>query len=271
MKIWIVESDNRNVEALYIDHYEIIEKYIIPNFKGRRIDDWEAIKVERAGRKRKCDVYRFVSGHLVVSERAVQILQPLMSDKVQILPIDYEGTKTLYVLNVINVVDCLDYEKSKIRRMRDGTVSEIDEFAFDYSKVSQHDIFKIPEKIWSTVFVSDKFKATVEENGLIGFKFTEVWDSDEKAVQERKRRYQEKLEEIRRMDGPEYTFDEAIKLLDQGKAFVSDQWKLQKNKKGDIVLGRLVESTCEYLFLVVAYFPPILITYKWKETEPSDV
>ena len=197
--------------------------------------------------------------------------QPFMSDKVQILPIDYEGTKTLYVLNVINVVDCLDYEKSKIRRFSDGTVSEIDEFAFDYSKVSQHDIFKIPEKIWSTVFVSDKFKATVEENGLIGFKFTEVWDSDEKAVQERKRRYQEKLAEIRRIYGPEYTFDEAIKLLDQGKAFVSDQWKLQKNKKGDIVLGRLVESTCEYLFLVVVYYPPILITYKWKETEPSDV
>jgi len=194
-----------------------------------------------------------------------------MSDKVQILPIDYEGIKTLYVLNVINMVDCLDYDKSVLRRWEDGRVSEIDEFAFHYSIVSQHDIFKIPEKNRTHIFVSDKFKATVEENGLIGFKFTEVWDSDEKAVQERKRRYQEKLEEIRRMDGPEYTFDEAIKLLDQGKAFVSDQWKLQKNKKGDIVLGRLVESTCEYLFLVVVYYPPILITYKWKETEPSDV
>ena len=119
MKIWRVESDDRNIEALYIDDFEIIEKYISPNFRGGRIDNWEPIKVERAGRKRKCDVYKFALGQLVVSEKAVQVLQSHMSDKVQILPIDYEGIKTLYVLNVINMVDCLDYDKSVLRRWED--------------------------------------------------------------------------------------------------------------------------------------------------------
>ena len=52
-----------------------------------------------------------------------------------------------------------------------------------------YDIFKIPDERTRKPFVSDRFKKTVEDNGLQGFKFELVWDSE--AVQE-----PEEIEEI---------------------------------------------------------------------------
>ena len=55
-----------------------------------------------------------------------------------------------------------------------------DKYSFIERKVSGINIFKIIDQPWSYIFLSDKFKETVEKSELTGFKFELVWDSEAK-------------------------------------------------------------------------------------------
>lgn len=50
--------------------------------------------------------------------------------------------------------------------------------AFIEEKVRGNHIFKLVEKKLSPVYVSDEFRQRVINNGLTGFKFELVWDSE---------------------------------------------------------------------------------------------
>ncbi|WP_338012061.1 imm11 family protein [Brevibacillus laterosporus] len=54
----------------------------------------------------------------------------------------------------------------------------IDKFSFLEEKISGQHIFKLPEMPKNHVFVSDKFRNLVIDNGIIGWEFIEEWDSE---------------------------------------------------------------------------------------------
>jgi hypothetical protein len=63
-----------------------------------------------------------------------------------------------FILNVTNVVDALDEEKSKIVRFPDGKkIMDIKDFVFMPSKLKNVDILKLPQQPLGQVFVTDKF------------------------------------------------------------------------------------------------------------------
>jgi hypothetical protein len=111
-----------------------------------------------------------VVGVPVFDDRALEVLYPLIADKVEVLPLAHP-IKRLFGINVLVVLDCLDYERSKVARARDGGVILIDNYFFIPGMVEGHHIFKIREFPLSTVFVSEEFKQRVEANGLLGFAF----------------------------------------------------------------------------------------------------
>ena len=80
-----------------------------------------------------------------------------------------------WVLNVI------DYDKAKYVKFSNGNkILAFQKYSFRMcDELLNNDIFKLVDESSRDPFVSDRFKQTVEDNHLTGFKFELVWDSGE--------------------------------------------------------------------------------------------
>jgi len=103
----------------------------------------------------------------VFNERTLQVLHHLIRDSVQIFPLSHESQK-FYLINIIEIVDCLDEELSEVRRY--GPASRIIKPVFKEQLAKGKHIFKVPQSP-SAIFVSDRFKQEIESNALKGL----VW------------------------------------------------------------------------------------------------
>lgn len=117
MKIWILDCD--------VDHYENLfwkkDVDYIQSFNGtEKKNDWKPVRVQRMYRNRKFSNTPGLSPHLpVFDKKAVSILDDLLKGNAEILPLECkEGD--FYLINVTNVIDCIDYEKSVYKTFNDG-------------------------------------------------------------------------------------------------------------------------------------------------------
>ncbi len=178
----------------------------------------------------------------------------------------------LQLVNVINVIDCANKEKSVADRLKTGEFLGFKKVIFDPEKIPNGTlIFKIPENL-NSIYVTDQFVELVKKQKLKGFKFIEEWDSEftEEMELAKQGKYQEKLKSIENNKGPEFSYEEAIKKVDSGLAVASDKWKMQQDKKGDFWLGQLGEDA-EYHWLMPAFIPPVLLGYLWHEVDKSEL
>jgi hypothetical protein len=265
MRIWKMVKNEAVCESIIIDGDESTRFF--DSISGKKLESWGNVYVKTLKENKECDMYEFSNGYPIVSQRTVGVLKEYLEGRVQILPVIYNRNNNLFVLNVTNIIDCLNHEKSEIRRLRSGKVGSIDSYSFNLP--SDPIIFKIPETPFSAVFVDDKFKSVVEEAGLIGFKFIEVWESDEDVVKEREEKYEQVLAHINHLPGPEYSYGEVQKLIGNGKAAVNDKWKLQMSKAKGLIIGLLQEDG-SYTWVDPIYIPPILLSLKWKLTDQTD-
>lgn len=102
----------------------------------------------------------------------------------EILDIRHEG-KTYALLNVLECINVLDQDRSEWALSDEGERIRLTKFAFHEHRFTESSIFKIPEKCRTTIYTyvrendpDHEFKAFVEENGLTGIEFIEVWDSE---------------------------------------------------------------------------------------------
>ncbi len=114
----------------------------------------------------------------IVSLKAVECLKEVLGKNVEILPL-YIDEQEFYLINALEVLDCLDHEESDIRYFS-GTerIRGINKYVFIEQKLIGKNVFKIKEQKKVGPFVTDKFKEAVEKSGLEGFEFREVWDSE---------------------------------------------------------------------------------------------
>lgn len=115
----------------------------------------------------------------VFSSHALKILEPLIKCSIEAIPLKDEGTG-YYAINIISVLDVIDYSKSKYRMFSDEKrIMAFQKYAFiENNNLKEHNIFKIIDEPRRYPFVSEKFKETVEANSLKGFIFKLVWESD---------------------------------------------------------------------------------------------
>ena len=99
----------------------------------------------------------------------------LTFDSVEFLPAFYQHI-TLYALNVVEVIDCLDHQKSEFEYFPDGGIRRIKKYQLKSDLLHNKHIFKIPERIMGTTYVSDDFKNLIEQNGLSGLIFNKIWE-----------------------------------------------------------------------------------------------
>ena len=108
----------------------------------------------------------------VFSRRAWECLEPLISKNVEILPLDF-NEKEYFGINVITVLDAIDYEKSIYKTYRDGKrIMAFEKYVFLPTVIEDVSMFKILDEKTRYAFVSDEFKQTVEKNNLLGFKLS---------------------------------------------------------------------------------------------------
>ncbi|WP_166241034.1 imm11 family protein [Paenibacillus turpanensis] len=268
MKVWRwgYEADKYD-SFTFPNTTEVMDEYIRPHFNGTLIGDkWGEIEFEtyRSG-KMSSDCTGIGNKIPIFNDRTVKALKPYLDSNVELLPLKHP-TKMFYAVNVIRVIDALDYEKSVVEYVEGNPnlFKGVSQFAFKLEAIRDYPIFKIPEYKKLRVFVTDSFKEAVEANHLKGFTFELVWDSENvgDAEADLERKVQEQLDAIERNKGEEFNFQAAQRKMEAGECIASGKWRLKQAEDGTVRMGSL-QADGSYHWIQPSYYPPILLDLKW--------
>lgn len=185
MKIWELKAslDERFETIQLVNFDQDYEKYFKEKFNSiiPLAGIWKDVKVYtlEEGESSDCPQFWGHSATPVFSEKALFATQDFLKDKAEALPLVH-SEKKYFAIHVLNAIDAIDYNRAVIRQLSTGLRVGFEKYAFIKEKVEGEHIFRIylDDRIRSMVFVSDEFKEAVESNGLVGFNFIEVWDSE---------------------------------------------------------------------------------------------
>jgi hypothetical protein len=179
MNVYKLRADSDRYKGLIMPGGDLFE--FAGRFNGRpvtRLDGYERIRLDPDTRThRKGDFPSLIPGVPVFGRRAMDALRDLLERNGEAFPIIIAGDE-YFLFNVTRVVDALDESRTKLRRFDDGRVYQIDSYAFFPDRVASEVIFRIPQLIDSTPYVTDEFVKRVESANLKGFWFPLVWSSD---------------------------------------------------------------------------------------------
>ena len=178
MKIWKLWTEADDYENLMtVTPFSFEESH---SFDGRsKITNWQPLVLKAMyGNRKYGDIADFTAGIPVVSPRVIKVTKDLIREQVEVLPTICSDCE-LYILNITNIVDAVDYTKAQVKYFPDGKrVLRFIKLAFVEEKVRDNHIFKLVEKKLTSVYVSDEFRQRILDNNLTGFKFELVWDSE---------------------------------------------------------------------------------------------
>ena len=186
MNVFSLESDSdRYWNIRLVDEEQDWEQ--LYRFNGTPLkNEWKALRIQAVeeevnGGRPASDFPHLFGAVPVFSSHAVATLRPLLEKNGELLPLN-SSDGIFFVFNVLNMVDALDEQHSSIVKFPDGRkILEIKQFAFQPSKLTGVDIFKLPQQPLGRVFVSDSFMETVKNARLVGFNFEWLWASDQKS------------------------------------------------------------------------------------------
>ncbi|WP_339166461.1 DUF1629 domain-containing protein [Paenibacillus sp. FSL R5-0341] len=275
MKIWKVTADNSSMGVTSYSKDQNLEKTTLKttdvDFTGESMKHrWESglLLTRRKGRTK--DIVHFDGLTPCFGQKTKKIIEPLIDGLVEFLPVQNNDTD-LYLVNVINVIDALDLEKSDYSTF-EGRLMHINEYVFkpeiDYS---QHPIFKVTQRPGSFPVVTDDFRNLILSSNLKGFEFIELWDSEfsDEMKHELEQKHKALIDLVDSLPGRRFNWNEAVKLIEAGEAVANGKWKLQLSKKGVFIMGQL-EPSGEYFWVQPTYIPPTLLGKSWHIIEKSD-
>ncbi len=117
-----------------------------------------------------------------MSQKAYDVLSNSFQNLVEIFPLaPNKKYGQYYFMNIINLLDCLDVEKSDLKFFSDGkTIMRIKRYVFQEKILDMNTtIFKLENLRRGEIFVNEETKLLIENAGLEGFIFTQVWDSED--------------------------------------------------------------------------------------------
>jgi len=149
---------------------------VYEQWQTMKVQLWEGDKGYKRKEKKK-PVADFMSTTLMplISLRGREKIEPLIANQVEFLP--FETSVGPYYGLHIKYVDCLDEELSQVDYLYPEEKREIysvSKYAFYWEKLQNVHIFRLPNVIHTSFFVSDEFRRVVEENGLTGLLFYPV-------------------------------------------------------------------------------------------------
>lgn len=180
MKVWQLSFEVDKFDNLIPDKEFTADD--IQSFDGRtKVSGWQPLAVRRMESDKGLelgDAPGFIIP--VFSKKALEVLHPIIGNSVELLGLLCDEGE-YYGINIISVLDVIDYSKSEYRMYSDGNrIMAFRRYAFRQDvDIEAHNIFKIIDEPTRRAFVTDKFKMLVEDNNLRGFNFKLVWDSEE--------------------------------------------------------------------------------------------
>ena len=190
MRIYRMKADldEKNVSFLDLLDHEAFMKFDKELRRGLPVSDaFRFVELERDKSDLRetefmdCSQVWITTGIVLFNQKAKDCLEGVFGDYVEFVPAKYQDD-IYYIVNVLNVIDGLNYEKSEFEKRDNGRPYSINKFSLRPNIVNNISIFKLflEDRIYSTeIFVSQEVKDIVEENGLTGFSFEEVWRDDE--------------------------------------------------------------------------------------------
>lgn len=177
MKIWHLDCNVDDYENLtWLDELNLEE---VQSYDGRsKNEGWELLQVRRMYDRDFSNTPGLSSHIPVFDKKAVEVLKDLLEGYAEILPLECQEGE-FYAINVIEVLDCIDYDKSDFKTFRDGKrIMRFKKYEFKKQIVEGKHIFKIVDEPLRRPFVSDEFRQRVIDSKLAGFVFELVWDSE---------------------------------------------------------------------------------------------
>jgi hypothetical protein len=164
---------------------DISDREVMIDFDGRpQGDRWWPRKINRYNSKPMLgDHIAGDASALFMTKEAIGKLRHVMGG-IELLGLDCDFGDYCAV-NVLDVLDCIDYERSEFVRF--SPKSEDDQprimrfvrYAFIADRIQGHHLFKIPDLPRSYIFADEVFIKAVEDSGVTGFEFVPLWDEEE--------------------------------------------------------------------------------------------
>ena len=124
----------------------------------------------------------FAKPVLVVDDVALKELRGLLNRSGELLPLPHED-KLYHIVNVTGCFNVLDTRRTKWLYEK-GSLP-IEKYVFHAKRMAENPLFKIPETCKSEILTCEglndpghEFKGRVEQLGLKGLIFEELWDSE---------------------------------------------------------------------------------------------
>ncbi|KEK20309.1 hypothetical protein BAMA_17905 [Bacillus manliponensis] len=186
MKIWQLKSSTDDYQTFQLLNYEEDKGYFKNTFNSTvsLSGSWtpKFIEITDEGYQSDCPIFWGKSGVQIISEKAKQVLEPLVGNNVEFLPLIHKTTnEKYYAIHILHVLDALDINNTIFKKLSSGLIIGCEKFVFIPSVVQNEMIFKvyINKRVHPNYFfVSDEFRNAVLESDLKGFEFVEVWDSE---------------------------------------------------------------------------------------------
>ena len=170
MIYWMLKPDVENFDGIRL--IPGIESVDFPKrFVGKSLaEEWKVKSFSRYDEDPLGDFPSTPTGSPpVFSPTAWTALASLIEKDVEALP-SYIGKEKFYVINILTLNDCLDFDKSD-SIISNGQLLHIYYPVIKTECVGNHHIFKIQQLPFGPTFVSDTFRQTVVEHKLEGLLF----------------------------------------------------------------------------------------------------
>ena len=149
--------------------------------------EWKSIEVEylkvnsKGERRFAVDMPSGGLSGLILNEKAKIALESFVLHYGELLPLRCPD-EPLWLVNVTNVVDALDFEESDItsRDKYPKSTPLIYRPVFKIEKLTKGALFRLPYENISTTYFDDEFVSLVTNKGLTGLVPRLVWDSEKK-------------------------------------------------------------------------------------------
>lgn len=148
---------------------------------------WRPLRLyEEHARLPRGNFARSWGGGFLVDSRAMTAIQSILGDECEFLPMLPFNGETLYLMNLLTCIDCLDREKTEfaIDEASGRKLSRAMNYCFHPDKISSASVFKLPKRVGvfaatGTGAGQPEFKTLIERQKLTGLIFRELW-SDSK-------------------------------------------------------------------------------------------
>jgi hypothetical protein len=183
MKVFRIRLDSNQFQSFLPRDERIWKTETLTMNCSRKLQGWVPPDVYVWNPKLKLgDFFHFCSGAFVVDSKSMNGLRDLLEMAGELLPLSYKES-TYYLMNILECANCLDRQKTQwVFDKKTGMPVRIVKYEFHRSRFPESTLFKIPETAPGEMLTvtglkdaEDEFKPRVEQLGLRGLLFEELW------------------------------------------------------------------------------------------------